>query len=71
MRAQRHAHYPLLHANVWVSQASEIVSAEAGAGLVKVTATAGGKLKSVQIDPSLFVPGKQKVVEDLTVSKYG
>ncbi len=41
------------------------VTGEAGAGLVKVTATAKGAVKSVTIDPSLFVPEEREVVEDL------
>ena len=36
--------------------AIEVVG-EAGAGLVKATATAKGAVKALSIDPSLFVPG--------------
>lgn len=44
------------------------VEGEAGAGLVKVTATAKGEVKRLSIDPSLFVPGEREVVEDLIVA---
>ena len=41
------------------------VTGEAGAGLVKVTATAKGAVKAVAIDPSLFAAEEREVVEDL------
>lgn len=44
------------------------VVGEAGAGLVKVTATAKGAVKALSIDPSLFVPEEREVVEDLIVA---
>jgi DNA-binding YbaB/EbfC family protein len=44
------------------------VVGEAGAGLVKVTATAKGTVKRLAIDPSLFVPEEREVVEDLIVA---
>lgn len=44
------------------------VVGEAGAGLVKVTATAKGAVKGLTIDPSLFVPEEREVVEDLIVA---
>jgi DNA-binding YbaB/EbfC family protein len=44
------------------------VTGEAGAGLVKVTATAKGAVKALTIDPSLFVPEEREVVEDLIVA---
>ena len=44
------------------------VVGEAGAGLVKVTATAKGAVKRLAIDPSLFVPEEREVVEDLIVA---
>lgn len=47
--------------------AIEVVG-EAGAGLVKVTATAKGAVKRLAIDPSLFVPEEREVVEDLIVA---
>ena len=44
------------------------VTGEAGAGLVKVTATAKGEVQALAIDPSLFVPEEREVVEDLIVA---
>jgi DNA-binding YbaB/EbfC family protein len=44
------------------------VTGEAGAGLVKVTATAKGAVRAVAIDPSLFRPEEREVVEDLIVA---
>lgn len=45
-----------------------VVEAEAGAGLVKVTATAKGTLTGLTIDPSLFNPDDKEVVEDLILA---
>jgi DNA-binding YbaB/EbfC family protein len=44
------------------------VTGEAGAGLVKVTATAKGAVTRLSIDPSLFKPEEREVVEDLIVA---
>ena len=44
------------------------VTGEAGAGLVKATATAKGQLKALSIDPSLFAPEEREMVEDLIVA---
>jgi DNA-binding YbaB/EbfC family protein len=44
------------------------VEGEAGAGLVRVTATAKGEVRRLAIDPSLFVPEEREVVEDLIVA---
>ncbi len=44
------------------------VVGEAGAGLVKVTATAKGMVRSLSIDPSLFTAEEREVVEDLIVA---
>ena len=44
------------------------VTGEAGAGLVRVTATAKGAVKRLAIDPSLFVPEEREMVEDLIVA---
>ncbi len=44
------------------------VTGEAGAGLVKVTASAKGAVQRLTIDPSLFVPEEREVVEDLIVA---
>ena len=47
--------------------AIEVVG-EAGAGLVRVTASAKGVVKRLSVDPSLFVPEEREVVEDLIVA---
>ncbi|MFT4793992.1 MAG: DNA-binding YbaB/EbfC family protein [Paracoccaceae bacterium] len=44
------------------------VTGESGAGMVKAVCTAKGSLKSLSIDPSLFVPEDREVVEDLIVA---
>ena len=41
------------------------VMGEAGAGLVKATATAKGELTALDIDPSIFTSDDKEVVEDL------
>ena len=47
---------------------SMTVTGESGAGLVKATATAKGKLMALDIDPSIFHPDEKEVVEDLIVA---
>ncbi|WP_282601788.1 YbaB/EbfC family nucleoid-associated protein [Paracoccus sp. PARArs4] len=44
------------------------VTGESGAGLVKATCSAKGELKSLDIDPSIFVPSEKEVVEDLILA---
>ena len=44
------------------------VEGTSGAGLVKVTMTAKGQIKTVSIDPSLLVPDEKEIVEDLIVA---
>ena len=44
------------------------VSGEAGAGMVRATATAKGELTGISIDPSLFKPEDREVVEDLILA---
>lgn len=44
------------------------VVGEAGAGLVRATATAKGALTGLEIDASIFVPGQKEVVEDLILA---
>ena len=44
------------------------VVGEAGAGLVKATATAKGELTALDIDPSIFQPSEKEVVEDLILA---
>jgi nucleoid-associated protein EbfC len=46
------------------------VDGEAGAGLVKVTLTAKGSLKSLKIDPSLLKPEEAEILEDLIVTAH-
>ena len=48
--------------------ASITVTGEAGAGLVKATATAKGELTALDIDPSIFVASEKEVVEDLILA---
>ncbi|WP_425043140.1 YbaB/EbfC family nucleoid-associated protein [Primorskyibacter sp. S87] len=45
-----------------------LVTGEAGAGLVKATATAKGELKGLDIDPSIFNGDDKEVVEDLILA---
>ncbi|WP_126979594.1 YbaB/EbfC family nucleoid-associated protein [Frigidibacter oleivorans] len=44
------------------------VTGEAGAGLVKATATAKGELTALEIDPSIFSAEDKEVVEDLILA---
>ncbi|MGB0499111.1 MAG: YbaB/EbfC family nucleoid-associated protein [Rubricella sp.] len=44
------------------------VEGQAGAGLVKVTASAKGDLTGIEIDPSLFTAEQKEVVEDLILA---
>ena len=44
------------------------VTGEAGAGLVKATATAKGELTGLDIDPSIFSGDDKEVVEDLILA---
>ena len=46
----------------------EEVTGESGAGLVTVTMTAKGEIRSVKLDPSMMVPSEVEVVEDLIVA---
>lgn len=45
-----------------------MVTGEAGAGLVKATASAKGELKGLDIDPSIFSGDDKEVVEDLILA---
>ncbi len=47
---------------------SVMVTGEAGAGLVKATASAKGDLKALDIDPSIFNGDDKEVVEDLILA---
>lgn len=44
------------------------VTGEAGAGLVRVTASARGELRGLEIDPSIFSPEDKEVAEDLILA---
>ena len=44
------------------------VGGEAGGGLVRVTLSGKGDLKSIRIDPSLMKPEEAEIVEDLIVA---
>ena len=46
------------------------VEGEAGGGLVKVTLTAKGAMKSISIDPGLVKPEEKEILEDLIVSAH-
>ena len=39
-----------------------------GGGLVKITATAKGRIRRVEIDPSLLAPSEKQMVEDLVAA---
>ncbi len=41
-----------------------------GGGMVNVTMTAKGDLKSVNIDPSLLTPSDKEMVEDLIIAAF-
>lgn len=47
-----------------------VVEGEAGGGLVKVTLTAKGAMKSIAIDPSLVKPEEKEILEDLIVTAH-
>lgn len=55
-------------ADLQADLASRTVTGEAGAGLVRVTATAKGEIKALDIDPSILVASEKEVVEDLIVA---
>ena len=44
------------------------VIGESGAGLVKVTSTAKGKVVGIDIDPKILQPEEKEVIEDLIVA---
>ena len=46
------------------------VEGKAGGGLVKVKATAKGRIASVDIDESLLQPSEKQVVEDLVTAAF-
>ena len=46
----------------------EIVTASAGGGMVKVTATAGGEIQKIEIDPKAIDPNDPEMLEDMVVA---
>lgn len=46
------------------------VEGSAGAGMVKVEATAAGAVKGLKIDPSLAKPEEIEILEDLVVAAF-
>ena len=47
-----------------------VVEGAAGGGLVKVNATAKGRITGLAIDDSLFQPGEKQMLEDLIVAAF-
>lgn len=47
-----------------------VVEGEAGGGMVKVTLTAKGSMRSVSIDPSLLNPDEKEILEDLILTAH-
>ena len=46
------------------------VEGASGGGMVSITMTAKGELKSVRIDPSLMTPSDKEMVEDLIIAAF-
>jgi nucleoid-associated protein EbfC len=46
----------------------EIVTASAGGGMVKVTATAGGEIQTIEIDPKAIDPDDPEMLGDLVTA---
>lgn len=55
-------------ADVQAELEKQSVTAEAGGGMVRVTMSAKGELKSISIDPSLLKPEEKEIIEDLIVT---
>ena len=47
---------------------NETVEATAGGGMVTVTATGGGEIKSIKIDPKAIDPNDPEMLEDMVVA---
>jgi nucleoid-associated protein EbfC len=47
-----------------------LVEGQSGGGMVKVTLTAKGTMRSVHIDESLLKPDEKEIVEDLVVAAH-
>ena len=48
--------------------ANEIVTATAGGGMVTVTATAGGEIQKIEIDPKAIDPDDPEMLADLVTA---
>ena len=46
------------------------VEGASGGGMVRLTVTAKGEMRSVTIDPSLLVPADKEMLEDLLVAAF-
>ncbi len=46
------------------------VEGRSGGGMVRITMTAKGELKGVEIDPSLMTPSDKEVLEDLIIAAF-
>jgi DNA-binding YbaB/EbfC family protein len=46
----------------------ELVTASAGGGMVKVTATAGGEIRQIEIDPKAIDPDDPELLGDLVTA---
>ena len=46
----------------------EVVEASAGGGMVTVTATGGGEIKEIKIDPKAIDPADPEVLEDMILA---
>lgn len=51
--------------------AEAAIDGQSGGGLVKVTLSGAGELKSVQIDDSLLASGEGEMLSDLLVAAHG
>ena len=47
---------------------SQVVTASAGGGMVTVTATAGGEIKEISIDPKVIDPSDPEMLADLVTA---
>jgi len=47
-----------------------LVEGQSGGGMVRVTMTAKGTMKSLAIDASLFKPEEKDIVEDLVIAAH-
>ena len=47
---------------------NELVTASAGGGMVKVTATAGGEIRQIEIDPKAIDPSDPELLADLVTA---